>query len=108
MDRHDRQLKVVEWANAAFGATEVSSVPQRGLRLLEESIEAFQACGGNAEVAHKLLAAACGLSADQEELREVKRVLAKPVAELTQRNAAKNAAGFLMTAAELTDAGIEP
>ena len=117
--RHQRQAMLVDWARMAFGDVEATSIPQRGLRLLEEAIEAFQACGGDEAMAHKLvsfvfarptgtvgqelggvavtvllLAAAAGLSADEEECREVHRVLNKPVAEFTDRNANKNAAGF--------------
>jgi len=42
------------------------------------------------------LAAAAGLSADEEECREMHRVLSKPLGEFTERNASKNAAGFLI------------
>ena len=119
LPRDLRQAMTVEWARAAFGQDEATSVPQRGLRLLEEAIEAFQACGGDEAMAHKLvsfvfarppgtvgqelggvavtvllLAAAAGLSADEEECREVHRVLSKPLGEFTARNANKNAAGF--------------
>ena len=117
--RDQRQAMAASWAHAAFGEAEATSVPQRGLRLLEEAIEAFQACGGDEALAHKLvsfvfarppgevgqelggvavtallLAAAVGLSADEEECREVHRVLSKPLREFTDRNANKNAAGF--------------
>jgi NTP pyrophosphatase (non-canonical NTP hydrolase) len=117
--RHQRQVLLVDWARKAFGDVEATSVPQRGLRLLEEAIEAFQACGGDEAMAHKLvkfvferepgqigqelggvavtvllLASAAGLSADEEECREVHRVLSKPLREFTDRNANKNAAGF--------------
>jgi hypothetical protein len=118
-DRDHRQTMVTDWARRAFGEAEATSLPQRGLRLLEEAIEAFQACSGDEALAHKLvtyvfgrppgtvgqelggvavttlaLAAAAGLSADEEECREIHRVLSKPVGEFTQRNANKNAAGF--------------
>jgi NTP pyrophosphatase (non-canonical NTP hydrolase) len=119
LPRDLRQDMTAVWAKAAFGEAETTSVPQRGLRLLEEAIEAFQACGGDEAMAHKLvafvfarppgtvgqelggvavtvllLAAAAGLSADEEECREVQRVLSKPVRDFTDRNANKNAAGF--------------
>lgn len=121
LPRDRRQEMVASWAQAAFGQREATSLPQRGLRLLEEAIEAFQACGGEEFKAHELvafvfgrekgkigqelggvavcvlaLAAAAGLSADEEEAREIHRVLSKPLAEFTARNAAKNAAGFLV------------
>ena len=117
--RHQRQAMLVDWARMAFGDAEATSIPQRGLRLLEKAIEAFQACGGDEAMAHKLvsfvfarppgtvgqelggvavtvllLAAAAGLSADEEECREVDRVFSKPLREFTDRNANKNAAGF--------------
>jgi hypothetical protein len=119
MKRDQRQKAIAGWAERAFGSEEATSIPQRGLRLLEEAIEAFQACGGDEAKAHELvsfvfgrdkgmlgqelggvavcvlaLAAAAGTSADQEEAREISRVLGKPVAEFTARNGAKNAAGF--------------
>lgn len=121
LTRDERQAKLVSWAEQAFGREQSTSLPQRGLRLLEEAIEAFQASGGDEEMAHKLvtfvfarppgtvgqelggvavtvllLAAAAGLSADEEECREIHRVLNKPVKEFTERNANKNAAGFLV------------
>lgn len=117
--RDQRQEMLVSWAEMAFGRMEATSIPQRGVRLLEEAIEAFQACGGDEAIAHKLvsfvfsrppgtvaqelggvavttllLAAAAGVSADEEECREMHRVLSKPLREFTERNANKNAAGF--------------
>ncbi len=117
--RQARQERVRAWAEAAFGAEQAASPTQRGIRLLEEATEAFQAVGGTAELAHHLvdfvfarpvgaigqelggvavctllLAAAVGLSADSEERREIDRILAKPVEEFSARNAAKNAAGL--------------
>lgn len=120
--RDDRQATVARWCAAAFGTDHASSLSQRGVRLLEEAIEAYQAAGGSPEMAHRLvdfifarpagalpqelggigvtllaLAHAAGLSADQEEAREVARVLAKPLAHFKARNEAKNAAGFNTT-----------
>jgi len=121
LPRDQRQALIADWARAAFGEAEATGIPQRGLRLLEEAIEAFQACGGDEAMAHKLvkyvferppgevgqelggvavtalaLAAAAGLSVDEEECREIHRVLGKPLREFTARNASKNAAGFKM------------
>jgi hypothetical protein len=118
-DRDARQKRVAEWCAAAFGAAQAASVEQRGLRLLEEAIEAYQAAGCNREQAHKLvdyvfarppgklsqelggvgittlaLANACGASADAEEVRELNRVLSKPLVHFAARNQAKNDAGF--------------
>lgn len=119
LPRDHRQTMIADWARMAFGQAEATSLPQRGLRLLEEAIEAFQACGGDEAKAHEMvtyvfgrakgeigqelggvavcvlaLAAAADLSADEEEAREVHRVLTKPLGEFTARNAVKNAAGF--------------
>lgn len=124
LPRAQRQEVLASWAAQAFGSDQATSIPQRGLRLLEEAIEAFQASGGDEAMAHKLvtfvferppgtvgqelggvavtsllLAAAAGLSADEEECREMHRVLSKPLREFTERNANKNAAGFLIDAA---------
>ena len=49
---------------------------------------------GGVAVTVLALAAAAGLSADEEEAREVHRVLSKPLREFSERNANKNAAGF--------------
>jgi NTP pyrophosphatase (non-canonical NTP hydrolase) len=117
--RDIRQARVAEWCTEAFGAEHTTSIPQRGIRMLEEAIELAQACGCDPAMAHKLvdfvysrppgtigqelggvgttvlaLANAAGLSADAEEAREVTRVLSKPREHFTQRNQAKNAAGF--------------
>lgn len=119
MHRVTRQRRVAEWAALAFGKEEATSIPQRGLRLLEEAIELYQACGCGESQAHDLvtyvfsrpkgeigqelggvavttlvLAAAAGVSADTEECREINRVMSKPLAHFAERNAAKNAAGF--------------
>jgi NTP pyrophosphatase (non-canonical NTP hydrolase) len=121
LPRDQRQQLIASWAESAFGRDQATSLPQRGLRLLEEAIETFQACGGDETMAHKLvafmfarppgtisqelggvavtvlaLAAAAGVSADEEECREVHRVRSKPVKEFTARNANKNAAGILV------------
>jgi NTP pyrophosphatase (non-canonical NTP hydrolase) len=113
---------VMAWAELAFGREEATGLPQRGLRLLEEAIEVFQACGGAVEIAHELvtamfgrpcgtigqelggvavsllaLAAASGLSADMEECRELHRVLSKPVEEFSRRNATKIKIALVLT-----------
>jgi len=131
--RDDRQTTVAEWCAAAFGADHQASVPQRGLRMLEEAIEAYQATAGNAGTAHKLidyifakepgelvqelgglgvtvlaLAAAAGLSADEAETREVNRVLSKPLEWFHARNKVKNDAGFDATAYPVATPAPEP
>lgn len=122
--RNDRQKRIVAWGQTTFGIEHMTSVPQRGIRLLEEAIEAYQAAGCDADMAHKLidfiferpvgelgqeiggigvcllaLANAAGFSADAEEMREVARVLSKPATEFAKRNEEKNAAGFNVTGA---------
>jgi hypothetical protein len=117
--RDRRQGDVAAWCAAAFGVGHASSLPQRGVRLLEESTEAYQAAGGGREMAHRLidhvfdrpagalsqelggvgvtllaLANAAGLSADDAEADEVARIRSKPFEHFTARNAEKNAAGF--------------
>ena len=138
LPRDQRQAMLVDWARMAFGDVEATSVPQRSLRLLEEAIEAFQACGCDEAMAHKLvsfvfvrppgtvgqelggvavtvllLAAAAGVSADDEEAREVHRVLSKPLREFSERNANKNAAGFKIASSGFAERspsaeGVEP
>lgn len=125
--RDERQTEAAVWCALAFGGGHASSVPQRGVRLLEEAIEAYQAAGGTEEMAQRLvsfvfsrpsgeisqeiggvgvcllaLANAAGLSADYEEALEIARVLAKPASYFTARNEAKNAAGFDYTGAGRT------
>lgn len=117
--RRERQLVVFEWGERAFGAEHMRSVRQRGLRFLEEAVELYQAVGGTAELAHRLvdfvfarppgsvgqeaggvavtllaLAEAAGVDADAEEVREIERVLSKSPEYFAARNAAKCAAGF--------------
>ncbi|HEX8851259.1 MAG TPA: hypothetical protein VF761_17165 [Gemmatimonadaceae bacterium] len=119
LDRLHRQREIAAWCVQAFGAGHAASVPQRAVRLLEEVLEACQAAGVDPDMAHRLvdfvyarpcgditkelggvgvtllaLAEACGVDADVEEVREIRRVMAKPLAEMTARNEAKNAAGF--------------
>jgi hypothetical protein len=117
--RDARQVRVAQWCRDAFGVEHASSVPQRGLRLAEEAIEAAQACGVPVDKIHFLvdyvygrpvgevgqelggvgvtllaLANAAGFSADLEEYKEVSRVLAKPLEGFRKRNEEKNAAGL--------------
>lgn len=121
-NRDIRQSIVFDWCARCFGVEHAMSVPQRGIRLLEEAVEAYQAAGGDEATAHKLvsfvfarptgelaqelggvavtllaLASAAGLSAEGEEVREIERVLAKSPEHFHARNVAKNAAGFDLT-----------
>lgn len=129
-DRNRRQADTHEWCVAAFGDHDARSIPQRGLRLMEEAIETAQACGCDATMLHRLidhvyarpvgelaqelgglgvtllaLAEAAGLSAEDAELREIARVKAKPLAHFAARNAAKTAAGFHVSAPGQTTDG---
>ena len=119
MSRGARQHAIADWTRACFGDAEALSVPQRGIRLLEEAIEAAQAAGVPLEKAQELLAyvykrevgelaqelggvsvcvlalaEAAGVDADDAECTEIARVLSKDPAYFAARNAAKNAAGF--------------
>jgi NTP pyrophosphatase (non-canonical NTP hydrolase) len=107
------------WCCNAFDSEHATSLPQRGIRLLEEAVELAQAAGAERAMAHRLvdyvfdrpagkigqeiggvsvtllaLANAAQLSADDEEQLEISRILAKPVEHFTARNQVKNAAGF--------------
>lgn len=122
VDRIKRQGVVANWCRRAFGAEQQASVEHRAIRFLEEAIEAYQAAGANADMAHKLidyvfsrpagtlarelggvgvtvlaLAESANIEAEVEECREIRRVLSKPVEHFTKRNAMKDAAGFSAT-----------
>jgi hypothetical protein len=128
--RDGRQVQVADWCARAFGADHASSLPQRGIRMLEEAAEAAQAAGVRREMAHKLidyvwdrpagelaqelggvgvtvlaLAQAAKLSADTCEQDEIARVLAKPIEHFAKRNRVKNDAGFNVAEAPPTPAG---
>lgn len=130
--RDELQKRVTAWAVECFGEEEATSLPQRALRLLEESVELFQACGNSVEMARKLvdyvfdrppgdvaqeiggvsvtllvLCAAAGMSADVEERREIVRVVSKSASHFSDRNAAKNTVGFKVTHVGLTAHGLE-
>lgn len=117
--RSRRQRKVQDWAFRCFGITASADPRHRGLRMLEEAIELYQAVDGDAGQAHALvdhvfarpkgrpvqelgglgvtllaLAAALGLDADVAEQDEVARLLALDPAHFRDRDAAKAAAGF--------------
>lgn len=113
------QDEIGEWVVDAFGEEEGRSIVHRGIRFLEEALEAAQAAGvpfemalnvityvygrPSGELAQELggvgitvlaLANAAGLNADEEEIREAKRVLSKPLEHFRQRNSTKNQAGL--------------
>lgn len=114
-----RQLLVQQWCIRAFGYDEATSIPQRGIRLLEEAAEAAQASDvteamavdmiryvyskrkgflsqelGGVAVTLLALAEAAGLSADHCETGEIQRVPNKPIEHFRERNQVKNDAGF--------------
>jgi hypothetical protein len=115
-----RQQKVVDWGIDAFGKDHMTSVEQRGLRMVEEAIEAAQAAGcdpaalhhlilyvyskpvgdlrqevGGTQVCLMALANAAGFSADQAEQQEIERVISQPAEHWAARNRVKNEAGFV-------------
>lgn len=117
--RSMRQVTVVNWCRRCFGAEETNSIPQRGIRFLEEAAEAAQAATVDREMAHKVidhvwdkpagdlaqelggceigilaLANAAGLDADRCGVQEVSRVLSRSASHFRLRNAAKNHAGL--------------
>lgn len=119
LPRSERQGEAAAWCRAAFGDEHASSLPQRGIRFLEEAIELAQAAGCDLAMCHKLLdfvfsrpvgdlrqemggvgltllclASAAGDDADQAEVNELARVISKPLADFAKRNKAKNDAGF--------------
>lgn len=108
-----------DWCDRSFGVEESRSVSQRGLRLLEESLEAAQSAGVSEEMAMKLVAyvfsrpvgeirqeiggtgltllalrEAVGCFAEEQLEIELRRVLNKPIEHFRQRNQAKNDAGL--------------
>lgn len=118
--RDKRQEVAVGWSIEAFGQEQSTNLEQRGLRLLEEAIEAAQAAGVRQGMAHNLvqyvfsrpvghirqelggvgictliLAYAANVSADACEEMELQRVLSKPKELFIKRNQDKNDAGFL-------------
>ena len=120
--RHQRQIAVAEWCAQAFGVDQATSLPQRGLRLLEEATEAAQASGVSVVLARRViehvyekqsgdlaqeiggvgvtvlaLATAAGESANVCEVKECLRIFNKPIEHFRERNKAKNAAGLVAT-----------
>ncbi len=121
-DRAWKQTVVGDWAIRCFGEDEALSIPQRGIRLLEEAIEAAQACDVDEEKAVSLiryvysrpkgtiaqemggvavtlmaLGYANNTSVEFCEECEILRILNKPVDHFRKRNQFKNDAGFKVT-----------
>jgi len=120
--RDDRQKRVAAWVTATFGPDYQGTLSHRGLRLLEEAIELYQACAGDAHTAHLLidhiftklpgkvhqeiggvgttllsLAECAGISADQAEALELDRMLELPPGYFKKRDREKREAGFDLT-----------
>lgn len=118
--RDERQRQAHGWMVEAFGSEQSDSIPHRAIRFFEESAEATQAAGVDKAMAHKMvdyvwsrpkgelsqelggvgltilgLAKAAGLSADEEEARELTRVLSKPLEHFRKRNDVKIEDGFI-------------
>lgn len=87
--RDERQKEVAAWCAAAFGAEHQSSVPQRGLRMLEEAIEAYQS-------------ATMGIPA--EEMRAKAHALIDYVMERVAGNLAQECGGLGVTLLALCEA----
>jgi hypothetical protein len=117
--RNKRQRSVAAWCAEMFGADHAASVPQRALRMLEETLELAQAAGLDDAQAHHCVdhvysrppgdpakelaqvgvvllsvAEALGVNADAMEAAEVARVTSLPKEHWQRRNAEKNAAGL--------------
>lgn len=124
ISRNTRQHVVAGWCRRSFGYgttgyNAAEQAEERNLRFLEEAIELFQACGGDKEMAHKLvdvifekpvgnleqefggvgvtllaLANSVSVSADDSEKNELARVLSKPPEYWAARNQRKNEIGL--------------
>lgn len=117
-ERLDRQRGVADWCRATFGERG-SSLSVRAARFLEEALEAYQAAGADAAVAHRLVdhvfgrpvgflrkeigqcgvsllafAAAAGTDADQEEQIEIARLALISGETMRARYAERCAAGI--------------
>lgn len=113
-NREHRQMVVALWCRKAFGDEVFFDRETRGERLVEEALEAAQAVGVSRERMMRLvdvvfsrpvgeigqeiggvgvtllaLAACAGISADDAETREVRRVLTKDIEHFRRRNAEK-------------------
>lgn len=124
-ERDLRQETVADWVVRCWGEQVLQSAPERGGRLLEESLELAQAVGlprekaqtildyvygrppgepfqeaGGVGVTLLALCASLGISADVAEATEVARVLAKPVEHFRRRHAEKEASGVMVTQQE--------
>lgn len=119
MDRAQRADFLYKFGVEAFGEAQMTSVPHRAIRFLEEAIELYQACGADQDMAHKLvdyvysrprgdifkelggvgvtlliLALVCGRDADNAEEYELNRLAILGPEHFKPRDAAKNEAGF--------------
>lgn len=117
--RQSRQAVVMSWAIKAFGIKHCTSLDKRAIRFLEEAIELYQACDGDKEQAHKLLdyifsnpvgdikqevggvsttllalGECANINVDEQEVREINRVLRLPIEHFIRRNKEKDKLGF--------------
>jgi len=117
-NRDSRQAIAIDWSVKAFGEAVATDKKERALRFLEEAIELAQACGiefldipalaahvygkpvgevaqevGGVGVTLLILCQNLGLSAEDCEWAELKRILTLGPAHFTARQDAKAAAG---------------
>lgn len=120
MNREERQIRITNWVIEAFGER-CMAPKERAARLLEEAVELAQSegltipevraliehiyskpCGtasqevGNIAVTLLAYCGATGFSADEEEEREVLRVLGEPLDYFRLRHQRKARAGIAM------------
>lgn len=119
MNRDLRQHHCGNWVRAAFGNETMRAPDERAARVLEEAVELAQALGVTKATADKIvsyvfdrpignpmqeaggvgitLLACCeaiGISADETEAKELRRVLSKPLSHFADRQVAKRALGI--------------
>lgn len=119
VDRNHRQVIAQEWVARAFGPETLARPDQRAARVVEEAVELGQAANVPRDVAHRIVdyvydrpagdpqqesggvlltmlvyCASIGVLAEDMEVRELDRVLAKPPEYFSQRHKAKAAHGI--------------
>lgn len=119
VDRNHRQIIAQEWAGRAFGTTTLTRPDERAARVVEEAVELGQAANVPRDVAHRIVdyvydrpagsaeqesggvlmtmlifCASIGVLAEDMEVRELDRVLAKPPEYFKGRHEAKAAHGI--------------
>lgn len=119
VDRNHRQILTAEWVTRAFGPTTLQRPDERAARVVEEAVELGQAANVPRDVAHRIVdyvydrpagsaeqecggvlvtmlafCASIGVLAEDMEVRELDRVLAKPPEHFAERHKAKAAHGI--------------